>query len=290
MTRLAIIGVGHIGGEVAYLASVQKIVDEIFLYDNSSSLLKSQVLDLQHADLDVTISTDIKDFYSSDICVFSAGTARNPSVKTRADLFSANLSTIAQWSRHLKKFEGILVTVTNPMDINNYVLWKYSGLEKNKCIGFGGQLDSARFGLELKALKLSDPAWVLGEHGEHQVPIFSSLSQQVSPETKEKILTNLRGASMQIIQGKFATVFGPTRHMVQLVENVVSDKQQIIPCSCILEGEFGLNQCSIGVPAIIGREGILKIIEKSLDEWETEHFNAAGKFVQKLCKSDLVAL
>ena len=138
MTRLAVIGVGHIGGEVAYLASIQNIVDEIFLYDNSSSLLKITVVDLQHADLDVTITTNIKDFYDADVCVFSAGIARTPSVKTRADLLSANLSAISQWSRYLKKFEGVPVTVTNPMDINNYVLWKYSGLEKTSASGLAG--------------------------------------------------------------------------------------------------------------------------------------------------------
>lgn len=288
MSRLSIIGTGRIGGEVAYLAMLRKLVDEIFLYDISSSLLRSQVLDLEHAGLDVTITTDIKDFYTSDVCVFSAGMPRNPSIRTRADLLSANLPTITQWSRHLKKFEGTLVTVTNPMDINNYILWKYSGLEKNRCIGFGGQLDSARFGIELKNINISGPAWILGEHGEHQVPVFSALSQNVPFDVREKILANLRGSSMQVIHGKAGTVFGPAWHISQLVDIIVADKRNIVPCSCILDGEYGMCDCSLGVPAKVGRDGILGIIEKPLDEWEKEHLNDAGKFVQTLCKSDLV--
>ena len=289
MTRLSIIGVGRIGGEVAYLSSVQKLVDEIFLYDICSALLKSQILDIQHAGLDVTITTEIKDFYDSDVCIFSAGMPRNPSIKTRADLLSANLPAISQWSRHLKKFEGNLITVTNPMDINNYILWKYSGLEKNRCIGFGGQLDSARFGIELKNINISDPAWILGEHGEHQVPIFSSFSKAVFDDQREKILANLRGSSMQVIHGKAGTVFGPALHISQLVDTIVSDKRTILPCSCILDGEYGISGCSLGVPAKIGKDGIISIIEKPLDDWERKHLDDAGKFVQTLCNHELVS-
>jgi malate dehydrogenase len=288
MTRLSIIGVGRIGGEVAYLTALQKLVDEIFLYDISSSLLKSQILDLQHADLDVTITTEIKDFYTSDVCVFSAGMPRNPSVKTRADLLFANLPAVTQWGRYLKKFEGNLITVTNPMDINNYILWKYSELEKNRCIGFGGQLDSARFGIELKNIDISEPAWVLGEHGEHQVPFFSSFSQNVPSDIREKILANLRSSSMQVIHGKAGTVFGPVRHIASLVDAIVADKREILPCSCILDGEYGICDCSLGVPAKLGREGIISIIEKPLDEWERGHLSEAGEFAQSLCKNELV--
>jgi len=201
----------------------------------------------------------------------------------------ANLPSIAQWGRHLKRFSGNLITVTNPMDINNYILWKYSGIEKNRCIGFGGQLDSARFIIELEKLKVSDASWVLGEHGEHQVPVFSSLTQKIPLNIRENLLMNLRGSSMQVIHGKTGTVFGPALHISQLVEAIINDKRQILPCSCILDGEYGIHDCSLGVPAKIGREGILDIVEMPLDDWESQKLSEAGKFVQSLCRHEFIA-
>ena len=150
MARLAVVGVGRIGGEVAYLASSLGIADELVLYDSAPDLLRAQVLDLQHTGLDMSISTDKNGIRDADLCIFSAGMPRNPSIKTRADLLAANLPANAGLRRLLKDFSGILITVTNPMDINNYYLCKKTGIPRERCIGFGGQLDSARFGLALR--------------------------------------------------------------------------------------------------------------------------------------------
>ena len=176
MARLAVIGVGRIGGEVAYLAASLGIVDELVLYDSAPDLLRAQVLDLEHTGLQIPISTDTSAIREADICIFSAGLPRNPSVKTRADLLEANLSATRDGIALLKGFSGILVTVTNPMDANNFVLCKKSGIGRERCIGFGGQLDSARFGLALRNRGITGFPFVLGEHGEHQVPLFSSLA------------------------------------------------------------------------------------------------------------------
>ena len=139
MARLAVIGVGRIGGEVAYLAASLGIVDELVLYDSAPDLLRAQVLDLEHTGLPIPISTDTSAIREADICIFSAGLPRNPSVKTRADLLEANLSATRDGIALLKGFSGILVTVTNPMDANNFVLCKKSGIGRERCIGFGGQ-------------------------------------------------------------------------------------------------------------------------------------------------------
>jgi malate dehydrogenase len=284
MARLAVVGVGRIGGEVAYLASSLGIVDDLVLYDCDLSLLRAQVLDLEHTGLQVPISTDVTAIRESDICIFSAGIPRNPSIKTRADLLETNLSATRDCIPLLKGFSGILVTVTNPMDANNFVLWKKTGIGRERCIGFGGQLDSARFGLALRNRGITGFPFVLGEHGEHQVPYFSGLASSVDTSQREEILAELRGASMEVIKGKGGTVFGPALHLAHLARIILKDAQELIACSAVLEGEYGLSGCSLGVPARVGRSGIRKIEEWDLDAWEAEKMNDAGRFVKNLCE------
>jgi malate dehydrogenase len=283
MARLAVVGVGRIGGEVAYLASSLGIVDELVLYDSDPGLLRAQVLDLEHTGLQIPISTDITGIRESDICIFSAGVPRNPSVKTRADLLETNLSATRDCISLLRGFSGILVTVTNPMDANNFVLCKKTGISRERCIGFGGQLDSARFGLALRNRGITGFPFVLGEHGEHQVPYFSGLASAVDISQRQEILAELQGASMEVIKGKGGTVFGPALHLAHLTRIILKDAQELIACSAVLEGEYGLSGCSLGVPARVGGSGIRKIEVWELDTWEREKMDEAGRFVKDLC-------
>jgi malate dehydrogenase len=285
MARLAILGVGRIGGEVAYLAASLGISDDLILYDTVPDLLRAQVLDLQHTGLDVAISTDQSEIHSADLCIFTAGMPRNPSVKTRADLLHANLPAARDCAGLLKGFSGILITVTNPMDVNNYYLCKTMGLPRERCIGFGGQLDSARFGTALRERSIDGMPFVLGEHGEHQVPVFSRLDTPVEEPVREEILHGLQGASMEVIKGKGGTVFGPALHIAHLARMVLSDTGERAVCSAVLEGEYGLSNCSLGVPVTIGKEGIREILTWDLDAWEQQKMDEAGSFVTKLCRT-----
>ena len=284
MVRLAVMGVGRVGGEVAYLAASLGIVDELVLYDCAATLLNAQVLDLRHTGLATAISTDKNDIRDADICVFSAGLPRDPTIKTRADLLDANLPTVRECATLSKGFSGILITVTNPMDVNNYYLQTKTGIPRERCIGFGGQLDSARFSLALKNRGITGFSFVMGEHGEHQVPLFSTLSQPVPEPMRDEILTELRGASMEVIKGKGGTVFGPALHIVHLIRMVVEDARGLVTSSCVLEGEYGIRGCSLGVPARIGRGGIHAIEEWRLDSWEQAHMDEAGRCVSELCR------
>ena len=285
MARLAIIGVGRIGGEVAYLASAQGIADELVLHDSAPDLLKAQALDLKHTGLDITISTDTRDIRDADACIFAAGLPRNPSVKTRADLLDANLPATREAAGLLAGFSGVLITVTNPMDINNYYLCTKTGIPRERCIGFGGQLDSARFGIALHNRNIGGTPFVLGEHGEHQVPVFSRLDTPVKESVREEILRGLRGASMEVIKGKGGTVFGPALHLARLARMVLADTKEMAVCSAVLEGEYGLDRCSLGVPVTIGREGIREIHEWKLDAWEERKMHEAGAFATELCRT-----
>lgn len=284
MARLAIIGVGRIGGEVANLVTALGIADELVLYDSAQDLLHAQVLDIRHTGLDVSISTETRDIREADACIFSAGLPRSPQVKTRADLLEANLPAAGEMASLLTGFSGILITVTNPMDINNYYLHTKTGIPRERCIGFGGQLDSARFGIALRDRNISGFPFVLGEHGEHQVPVFSRLGREVAISQREEILAELRGASMAVIRGKGGTVFGPALHLAQLVRMVLADTRELVICSVVLAGEYGISGCSLGVPVVVGNEGIRKIEEWDLDRWEQNKMAEAGRFAADLSR------
>ena len=285
MARLAVIGAGRIGGEVAALSAILGIADELVLYDENSPFLRAQVLDILHTGLPVTLSTDTRDIRDADICVFAAGLSRTPEVKTRADLLAANLPVVRTCAGLLENFSGILVTVTNPMDVNNYLLHRITGLPRERCIGFGGQLDSARFSTALRRRNLGGTATVLGEHGEHQVPVFSRLVQPVEKNKRLEILKELQGASMEVIRGKGGTVFGPAYHITSLLRMLLSGKEETVPCSAVLEGEYQLSGCSLGIPARIGRGGIREILPWDLDRWEQERMAEAGAFIRGLCST-----
>ena len=288
MTRLAVMGVGRIGGEVAYLATILGLVDELVLYDQSASLLKAQVLDIQHTGVPVSVTTETRDIREADICIFAAGTPRTPADKTRADLIAANIPVIRKCAELLDGFSGILVTVTNPMDVNNFLMSRLTGIPRERCIGFGGQLDSARFSLALRQRHIRGKVVVLGEHGNYQVPIFSRLLQPVTEDIRDTILDELRGASMEVIKGKGGTVFGPAYHIATLIRLLLSDSQETIPCSAVLEGEYGISECSLGVPVRVGRTGIEDVITWNLDPWEQAGIVQAGAFVRDLCRTVVI--
>jgi malate dehydrogenase len=282
MTSLSVMGVGRVGGEVAYLAAVLGLVDTLNLHDTYRPLLEAQILDLAHTGLDITVSKDPEEIHDADIFVFAAGNPRTPDIKTRADLLRANLPVADVCSRYLRRFDGVLITITNPMDANNYYLWKKTGLDRTRCIGSGGMLDSARFSGFLKKRGIRGEGWVLGEHGEHQVPVFSRLADRVPEPIREEILGEMRTASMEVIRGKGGTVFGPAYHIVAQIRAILEDSGEVYPCSCVLEGEYGIEGCSLGVPVRIGRNGIEEIIEWELDAWEQRHFRDAVEFQKHL--------
>lgn len=286
MTVLSILGAGKIGGEAAFLSAATGVVDEIHLFDIDRPLLEAQRLDLLHTGLDINIDINPENIKKSDIILFAAGMPRNPQIKTRADLLDVNIRVAAECTKYIKGFDGVFVTVTNPMDALNYYFCTKGGIEKSRCIGFGGQLDTARFRLFLKEKGIvpDKTAQALGEHGEFQVPVFSGFKDEVSRDLREEILTKMRGASMPVIKGKGGTVFGPAKNIVDLIRIISQDSRETVPCSCALDGEYGISSCSIGVPAVIGRGGIQKIEEISLDEWETNKMNEAAEHLKTLCR------
>ncbi len=287
MRSLAVFGTGRIGGGVAACAVSSGLVDHLVLYDCNQALLKAQRLDIEHMRCPVSISTDPSDLITCDIILYTAGLPRNQHIKTRAALLDSNLPIAAEFASIIPGYAGIIIVVTNPSDILTYYLWKATGIDKKQIIGFGGQLDSARFQYELANRSLPGPGFVLGEHGEHQVPVFSKGGCNIEIKTREEILTKLRSASMEIIKGKGATEYAPVYHIWQLIASILTDAHRDHICSAILEGEYGVSGCALGVPVQIGKNGILSMYEWELDPWEQEHFQGAAAFVADLCRRNV---
>ncbi len=283
MTRLCVMGAGRIGGEVAFLAAATGLVDELVLHDAVAPFLHAQVLDLQHTGLDLWISTDLRDAATADLGVFAAGSPRNPNIRSRADLLSANLPVADDCLNALARFPGVLVSITNPSDANAYYITKKSGMDRSRVLGFGGQLDSARFAIALRSRGLTDGGTVLGEHGDHQVPVFSRSAPGTPEPLREEILAELRNASMPVMQGKGGTVFGPAVHIVNLLRAVAEDRRVVLPVSVALEGEYGIDACSLAVPAEIGAGGARRVEEWKLDPWEQRKMTEAGAYERALC-------
>ncbi|MBR5815210.1 MAG: lactate dehydrogenase, partial [Methanocorpusculaceae archaeon] len=274
-------GMGRIGGEAAYISAVNGFADELVLYDIMPEFLHAQKLDIMHA-RDVPISTNLSDMKDADYCIFSAGYSRSPNVKTRADLFDKNLPIAREAAELLKGFSGKLIVITNPMDVFTWYFAKHAGLDEGQVVGFGGLLDSRRFTVALSSMGIKEEGMVLGEHGENQVPLFSNLSVDVPEAVREEVLLGLRGSSMPVIKGKGGTVFGPAYHIVNMMQKIERGEEFI--CSLPANGAYGIDGCSIGLPAKVTRNGA-KINENlQLDDWEAGKLNAAAEFLTGLCR------
>ena len=281
MVKVAAFGMGRIGGEAAYISAVNGFADELVLYDIMPEFLHAQKLDIMHA-RDVPISTNISDMKDADYCIFSAGYSRSPNVKTRADLFDKNLPIAREAAELLKGFSGKLIVITNPMDVFTWYFAKHSGLGEGQVVGFGGLLDSRRFTVALSSMGIKEEGMVLGEHGENQVPLFSNLSVDVPEAVREEVLLGLRGSSMPVIKGKGGTVFGPAYHIFNMMQKIERGEEFI--CSLPANGAYGIDGCSIGLPAKVTRNGA-KINENlQLDDWEAGKLNAAAEFLTGLCR------
>ena len=285
MVTLCVYGTGRIGGCVANLASSLGIIDDLVIHDTNKPFLRAQELDLNHADRDISVSTDIRRIPDCDICIFSAGLPRDSSVKSRTALLDSNITVAKEFIQNLTGFTGILITITNPVDCLNTYFWKKTGLSREHIIGFGGQLDSARFTYNLNERGIHEKGTVLGQHGECQVPVFSRLQTDIPENTRDIILSELKDASMEVIKGKGATEYGPCWHITRLVQAIAQDRRDLLICSCILQGEYAISDCSLGVPAIIGANGIHNILEWSLNATEKEGMNIAAEYVRDVCRN-----
>jgi malate dehydrogenase len=269
---------------------IERNVDDVTLVDIIPGLPEGEALDLSHMAAEIGIDRKIKgsNDYSalkgSDIVVVTAGLARKPGM-TRMDLLTKNAGIIKSVSGEVAKYapDCILIMVTNPLDAMTYVALKTTGFKKDRVFGMGGMLDVSRFkqllSEELGVSRSSIDALVLGEHGESMTPVpsFSSvngipLRHFLSEDQINVAIDKTREVAAEVIAKKGATFYAPGNGIARMVEAVHYDKKALLPVSAYLEGEFGLSGICIGVPAIIGKDGVEKIVELDLQGKEKESF------------------
>lgn len=293
--KLGIVGTGRLGSQIAYTVIERGLATSIALVDVNPELAEGQAMDLSHAAYDKEVSVHSGGFPAlsgADIAVVTAGKPRLPG-QTRLDLINSNLPIARDIAERIAEYAPNcrIITLTNPMDVMNYAMHVYTGFGRERVIGSGGVLDSARLRAiiaQQRGTRASEvEAFVLGEHGENQTPVLSKVHVSRKPltygEGREKLREELRLVAAKVIEKKKGTEFAPASATADMIQAIALDEKRMLPCSAVLDGEYGLKGLSIGVPCILGKQGIEKIEEWLLDDWERNVFMAGAYELQKHC-------
>lgn len=299
--KITVVGAGAVGASCAEYIAIKNFASEVVLLDIKEGFAEGKAMDLMQTatlngfDTKITgVTSDYSATAGSDICVITSGIPRKPGM-TREELIGINAGIVQNVSAALieQSPETILVVVSNPMDTMTYLAHKVTGLPKNRIIGMGGALDSARFKYRL-AEALESPSsdidgMVIGGHSDtgmipltrlatrSSVPVSEFLSADRLDEVREA--TKVGGATLTKLLGTSAW-YAPGAAVSTLVQSIACDQKKMMPCSALLSGEYGLDDICIGVPVILGRNGIEKIIELTLDETERAHLAESAQGVR----------
>ena len=302
MSKVTVVGAGNVGATCANVLAVKKVASEVVLIDIKEGVAEGKAMDImQTAQLlgfDTVVkgvTNDYSQTAGSDVVVITSGLPRKPGM-TREELIGVNAGIVKSVAQQILTYSpnAILVVVSNPMDTMAYLALKSLGLSRNRLIGMGGALDSSRFKYFLSQ-KLGCNAnevegFVIGGHGDTtMIPMtrFATykgmpVSDMISAEELDEVAkaTMVGGATLTGLLGTSAWM-APGAAAAAVVDSVINDQKKMIPCSAYLEGEYGYNDITIGVPCIIGKNGIEKIVELPLNEAETALFAASEAAVAK---------
>ncbi|UCD06537.1 MAG: malate dehydrogenase [candidate division WOR-3 bacterium] len=297
MKKVTIIGAGNVGSSVALYLAEHKIAD-IYLVDVVEGLPEGKALDAEEAapirryDVELRGCTDFSCMVDSDIVVITAGIARRPGM-SRDDLLNTNAKIIKSVSEKVAQYapNSIIIMVTNPLDVMAYLALKTTGFALKRVVGMAGILDSIRFryfvAQKFGVSVIDTTAMVLGGHGDSMVPLprYSTIggvpiTELMPKDDIDKIIERTRKGGAEIV-GYLKTgsaYYAPAAAVAKMVECIVRDKRRILPCSAYLRGEYGIDGLFVGVPVMLGMNGVEKIIELELipEEREALHTSASA--------------
>lgn len=301
--KVTVVGAGAVGASCAEYIAMKNFAAEVVLVDIKEGFAEGKAMDLMQTaslngfDTKITGSTsDYSKTAGSAVAVITSGIPRKPGM-TREELIGINAGIVKEVSENLIKHspEVIIIVVSNPMDTMTYLVHKTSGLPKERIIGMGGALDSARFKYRLaEALDcpISDvDGMVIAAHSDtgmvpllskatrNGVPVSEFLSQDEQDYVEQE--TRVGGATLTKLLGTSAW-YAPGAAVSSMVQSILCDQKKMFPCSLLLEGEYGQNDICLGVPAIIGKNGVEKIVDITLTDDEKEKFNTAAEAVRKV--------
>ncbi len=289
--KAGVVGVGKLGGAIAFALAREGPWDEVVLVDAIPDLAWAQAQDIRHGLREpvrpVVRAGAIEDLEGSDVVVLCAGQGRKPGM-TRLDLLQSNAGVVADTSREIARTtpDATLVVLTNPMDVMTAVAWRSTRWPRERVVGSGTLLDSMRLRAILAdrhRIPLADvDAVVLGEHGERAVPIFSRVTIRgslvtLSPADRQEIGQELRDISGRIIEAKGGTAFGPAGTTTDLVHALVASTPSVVPCSVVLDGEYGATGVAMGVPARLGSGRVKRVEEWPLPDDERRALDDAAR-------------
>ncbi|MFL5301678.1 MAG: malate dehydrogenase [Anaeromyxobacteraceae bacterium] len=300
--KIALIGAGQIGGTMALLAG-QKELGDVVLVDIMEGVAKGKALDLQETrgvtKFDVNVSgagtTDYSVIKDADVCIVTAGIPRKPGM-SREDLLKVNLEAITKVAEGIKANapNAFVIVVTNPLDSMVYAMYKITGFAKNKVVGMAGVLDTARFQYfvgEAAGVSPQDvTAMVLGGHGDDMVPVLRYSSVNGVPLTKlieksklDAIVDRTRkgGGEIVALLGTGSAFYAPAISAVTMADSYLRDKKRVLPCSALLDGQYGVKGLFLGVPVVIGAGGVERILEVDLDDAEKAMLAKSVESVKK---------
>ncbi len=300
--KVTVVGAGAVGASCAEYIAIKDFASEVVLVDIKEGFAEGKAMDLMQTaslngfDTKITGTTgDYSKTAGSDICVITSGIARKPGM-SRDELLGINAGIVKSVSASLIEHSPntIIIVVSNPMDTMTYLVHKTTGLPKNRIIGMGGALDSARFKYRLaEALEapISDvDGMVIGGHSDkgmvpltrlatrNSVPVSEFLSEERLNQVKED--TKVGGATLTKLLGTSAW-YAPGAAVSGLVQAIACDQKKIFPCSTLLEGEYGLSGLCIGVPVVLGKNGIERVVEINLNDAEKQHLADSAAAVKK---------
>jgi malate dehydrogenase len=304
--KIALIGSGNIGGTMAHVIGLKELGD-VVLFDIAEGIPQGKGLDIAQSssvdrfDCNYKGTNDYKDIEGADVVIVTAGVPRKPGM-SRDDLLSINAGVIKSVAEGIKQYapNAFVIVVTNPLDAMVYVMQKVSGLPTNKVVGMAGVLDSARFNYflsqEFKVSIEDVTSFVLGGHGDTMVPLvrYSTVGGIPVPDlvkmgwtTQEKIdkivqRTRDGGAEIVALLKTGSAFYAPAVAAVAMAESYLKDKKRMLPCAAYLNGQYGMKDIFVGVPVVIGANGVEKIVEIELNASEKAEFEKSADSVRKL--------
>ncbi|MFN4219917.1 MAG: malate dehydrogenase [bacterium] len=306
MKKVSIVGAGNVGSTLALMLVLSEL-SEVVMVDVVQDMPKGKALDMMQMgavfgiDIKVVGSNEYEDIKNSDIVVITAGVARKPGM-SREDLLNTNASIMREVVNNIIKYSpgSIVVVVSNPLDVMTYLAYKILkdyGWDRFKVFGMAGVLDTARFKyfasnkLGLSTGNIS--AMVLGSHGDTMVPILSHtnvvgipVKDLLSKEDLDELVEKTRNGGAEIVSllKTGSAYFAPAASVFLMLKSIILDKKSVLPVSVYCQGEYGYEDLVIGLPAVLGKNGIEKIVNISLDSWEKEELDKSANKIKTLCQ------
>ena len=286
--KAAIIGCGNVGASIAFRFLQQGLFTRLVLLDANREKAEGEAMDLRDglpyaAAMEITAGS-YDDLEDCALAVITAGANQKPG-ETRLDLIGKNTEILRSILKEItaRSFGGILLVVSNPVDVLTYAAWRLSGYPRERVMGSGTVLDTGRLkqllGAELEVDSRNIHAFIIGEHGDSELAVWSeaNVSGLDLEENRERLYREVRDSAYQIIERKGATYYGIAMAVGRIAEAIVKDERAVLPVSAVLDGQYGMNGLALSLPSVVGRKGLQEILEMPLSGEERAALTASAE-------------